>query len=72
MNQLLRITHEICEAFDCDSPLEVRSIFLDISKVFDKVWHEGLLYKLKPIWVSQESFTIFMKIIFHVDSKGLF
>ena len=26
---------------------EVCSIFLDISKVFDKVWHEDLLYKPK-------------------------
>ena len=26
--------------------LEVRSIFLDISKAFDKVWHKGFLFKL--------------------------
>ena len=26
---------------------EVRWVFLDISKVFDKVWHGGLIYKLK-------------------------
>ena len=25
----------------------MRGIFLDISKTFDKVWHDGLLFKLK-------------------------
>ena len=52
INQLLAITHEIFEAFDCNPPLEVRSVFLDISKAFDKVWHEGLLYKLKTMGIS--------------------
>ena len=27
--------------------LEVRAVFLDISTAFDKVWHKGLLFKLK-------------------------
>ena len=43
INQLLATIHEIFEAFDCNPPLEVRSVFLDISKAFGKVWHEGLL-----------------------------
>ena len=42
INQLISITHEIYEALDAG--LEVRSVFLDISKAFDKVWHEGVLY----------------------------
>ena len=54
INQLLAITHEIFEAFDCDSPLEVRPVFLDISKVFDKVWHKGLLYILRSMGISGE------------------
>ena len=45
INQLLSITHEIYKSFD--EGLEVRGVFLDISKVFDKVWHEGLIFKLK-------------------------
>ena len=58
VNQLLSITHEIFEAFDCNPTLEVRSAFLDISKAFDKVWHEGLLYKLKSMGISGELFKL--------------
>ena len=36
INQLLAITHEIFQVFDCNPSLEVRSLFLDISKAFQK------------------------------------
>ena len=58
VNQFLAITHEIFEAFDCNPYLEVRSIFLDISKAFDKVWHEGLLYKIKSMGISGELYSL--------------
>ena len=34
--------------------LEVRGVFLDLSKAFDKVWHDGLLYKLRRIEICGE------------------
>ena len=58
INQLFAVTHEILEAFDCNPSLEVRLVFLDISKTFDKVWHEGLLYKIKSMGVSGELYNL--------------
>ena len=50
INQLVCITHDFYQSFD--DGLETRDVFLDISKVFDKVWHEGLLFKLKQNGIS--------------------
>ena len=52
VNQLISITHTIFKAFYCNPPLHVRSVYLDISKAFDRVWHDGLIYKLKRSGVS--------------------
>ena len=50
INQLLSITHEIYSSFD--EGLEVRSVFLDILKAFDKVWHDGIIFKLTQNGIS--------------------
>ena len=44
-NQLIYLVDEIHSSLDIN--LEVRAVFLDMSKAFDKVWHAGLLFKLK-------------------------
>lgn len=45
VNQLSYLYHTFCEALDHKKDIQI--IFCDISKAFDRVWHEGLLYKLK-------------------------
>ena len=63
-DQLLAIAHEIFDAFDCNLLLEVRSLFLDISKAFDKVWHEVLLYKFKSMGISGELYNLHLLLRF--------
>ena len=46
-DQLIAITHKIFDAFDGNLSLEVCRVFPDLSKAFNRVWHDGLLYKLK-------------------------
>ena len=61
-NQLISITSNIVEAFeDFD---ETRALFLDISKAFDKVWHEGLILKLKCNGISGPLSMVYIKGLF--------
>ena len=58
-NQLLYLVDEIHQAFDSIECLEVRAVFLDISKAFDKVWHDGLIFKLKQNGISGSLLKLF-------------
>ena len=50
IDQLLSITYEIYKSFV--DGFEVRGVFLDISKDFDKVWHQVIIFKLKQNSIS--------------------
>ena len=52
VHQLILIVHDIYNAFDANSSLEVRGVFLDISKAFDRVWYKDLLYKPKCMGIN--------------------
>ena len=52
--QLLSIIHEIQTALDENPTVDVRGVFLDISNTFDKIWYDGLSYKLKAYVVQDE------------------
>ena len=47
VEQVNRITNEIRKAFD--DKKYCSAIFLDVAQAFDKVWHAGLIYKIKEL-----------------------
>ena len=50
VNKLLSIVHKLYSGLD--NKENACLVFLDISKAFDRVWHEGLLFKLKQLGIS--------------------
>ena len=50
VNKILSITHQTFKSLD--NGHDVYSVFLDMSKAFDKVWHKGLIFKLKQNGIS--------------------
>ena len=50
INQLLLITLEIHISFD--EGFEIRGVTLDLSKAFDRAWHDGLIFKLQENGIS--------------------
>ena len=71
IHQLISITHEIYASFDVNPSLEVRGVFLDINKAFDRIWHEGLIYKIKCIGVKGDLLSL-MNLFYSNDNKELF
>ena len=59
VNQLISIVNDIYNTFDVNSSSEVRGVFLGISKAFDRLWHKGLLYKVKCTGIDG----IFLKLV---------
>ena len=48
--QLTGLYNTFCQALD--EGKEVRAVFCDVSKAFDRVWHKGLLYKLSSVGIT--------------------
>jgi hypothetical protein len=69
---LLRVTGFITDAFNLKACCA--AAFLDVSKAFDRVWHEGLAWKLKhlrfPTWLHNTIVDFLTNRSFHVSWKG--
>ena len=59
MSKLLSITHETFKGFDANPSLDTCGIFFDISKAFDRVWHEALIFKLWSYGTSDSLLCLF-------------
>jgi len=49
IHQLSYLYHVFAQALDCKKNVKV--IFCDISKAFDRCWHEGIIYKLSSLGI---------------------
>jgi hypothetical protein len=57
INQLVLLYNSFAEALDKKKDIHI--VFCDISKAFDKVWHTGLIYKLRKIGIDGKLLTWF-------------
>ena len=58
-SQIIDHVDEIQQTFDSTKSLEVRAVFLDISKAFGKVWHDGLIFKMRQNGISGKLLKLF-------------
>ena len=50
INRIIHLTHQIYQGLD--NKKDTLIVFLDISKAFDRVWHPGLLHKLREFGIT--------------------
>ena len=63
VHYLLKKTHAIYKPFDVNQSLEVRRVFLDLSRAFDEVWHDGLMYKLRRLGICGKNYGLIHSLI---------
>ena len=59
VSQLLPITHKIFRGFGANPSLDTCEIVLNISKVFDRVCHKALIFKLRSYGISDSLLRLF-------------
>ena len=76
--QLLSIIHQVQAYFGNNLTVDVRGVLVDISKVFDKVWHDGFIFKLKSYSVEVELLSLLknylqnreQRVVLNVQTSG--
>ena len=68
INDFISINHKILNAFDKE--FEVHGIFIDITKAFEKVWHDDLSLKQRKNGVSRDIINIFSRISAQKKTKS--
>ena len=58
MNIYCLLTSVLFKSFN--DGFDVRGVFLDISKAFDKVWHKGSVFKLKQNGISGKLISVLL------------
>ena len=71
VGQLLSITHEIFNSFDYNPSVDIRGIFLDILKAFDKVCHDGLIFKLQMYGIDGKLLKLFKSYVKDRQQRAL-
>ena len=70
LNLLLSITHEIYNSFD--DGLELKNIFLDNSKAFDKVTHKSIIFWIVVKWYTLVTSYTSHLVFLVIENKALF
>ena len=69
IHHLISISHEIYASFDANLSLEVSGVILDISKAFDRIWHEGPIYKIKCMGVKGDLLPLIESFLFERQQR---
>ena len=71
VNQLLSIIKNLYKASDGYLITETRGVFLDMSKAFDKVCHEEIIFKLKSDEISDSLLRLIESLFFQKSTSNL-
>ena len=66
VQQLLQICHKIYQGLEENK--DIRMVFLDASKAFDRVWHDGLTYKLHQLGIEDPLLSLLSDYIWEENS----